>query len=112
MQPEISTTSAAHDPHSAEAVKKHVKVYVAVFLALLVLTGITVAASKLHLTPAVAVTVALAIAAVKGSLVAGFFMHLISERAVIYWVLAVCVVFFFALMLLPAFTDVEMVKTG
>jgi hypothetical protein len=36
-------------------------------------------------------------------------MHLVSEKQVIFWVLAVTVVFFAALMLLPVFTEVESV---
>ena len=32
---------------------------------------------------------------------AGYFMHLISERKLIYWVLGVTVAFFFVVLLLP-----------
>ena len=41
------------------------------------------------------------IASIKGSLVACYFMHLISEKKIIYWVLALTVVFFVVLMLVP-----------
>jgi hypothetical protein len=34
-------------------------------------------------------------------------MHLISERRLIYWVLALCAVFFAVLMALPSLTYVE-----
>jgi caa(3)-type oxidase subunit IV len=51
-----------------------------------------------------AVSVAVLIALVKGSLVAGYFMHLISEKKLIYAVLAVTVVFFAALLALPVVT--------
>ena len=40
----------------------------------------------------------------KGSLVACYFMHLISERKLILYVLALTVVFFFILLLLPMIT--------
>ena len=40
-------------------------------------------------------------ASVKGSLVASYFMHLISERKFIYFIIALTVVFFIGLMLLP-----------
>jgi caa(3)-type oxidase subunit IV len=53
---------------------------------------------------AIAVPVALFIALVKGSLVAGYFMHLISEKKLIYAVLVLTVVFFAALLALPAIT--------
>jgi cytochrome c oxidase subunit 4 len=84
-----------------DEVKKHVRVYITVFIALMALTLITVAVSTLHLNVVAAVTVALIIAAVKASLVAAYFMHLISERKVIYAALALTAVFFLALMFLP-----------
>ena len=92
---------------SAEEVSKHVRVYLTVFVALAALTVLTVAVSYLHLSAGLAVLVALAIATVKGSLVAGYFMHLISEKRVIYGLLIVTVVVFGALMLLPIFTEIE-----
>ena len=79
----------------------HVKIYISVFVALMVLTLVTVGVSRLHLSVPAAVTVALVVATIKGSLVACYFMHLISERRLIYAVLAVTVVFFFVLLSLP-----------
>lgn len=93
-----------------EEIQKQVRIYILIGVALGVLTIVTVAASYLHLPVGQAVALAVVIATVKGSLVAGFFMHLISERQVIYAVLAICVVFFAVLMCLPIFTDVEMVS--
>ncbi|MDP6777614.1 MAG: cytochrome C oxidase subunit IV family protein [Candidatus Latescibacteria bacterium] len=92
---------------SAAEVSKHVRVYLTVFVALAALTVLTVAVSYLHLSAGLAVLVALAIATVKGSLVAGYFMHLISEKRVIYGLLIVTVVVFGALILLPIFTEIE-----
>ncbi len=69
---------AAHD------VKKEVRVYLMVFAALAFLTVVTVLVSRVHLGLAGNITVALIIATFKASLVAGYFMHLISERQVIY----------------------------
>lgn len=85
-------------------VKKHVRTYIAVFVSLMVLTLVTVAVSYLHLSIGWAVAVALLIATVKGSLVACYFMHLISERKLIYAVMALTVVFFVVLLLVPLFT--------
>ena len=62
------------------------------------------AVSYLHLSVPLAVTVALLVATIKGSLVACYFMHLISEKKLIYAVLALTVVFFVALLALPAVT--------
>jgi cytochrome c oxidase subunit 4 len=90
---------------TAEEIKKHVKVYILVFVALAALTVITVGISYLHLATPYAVTLALIVATVKGSLVAAYFMHLISEKKVIYWVLGICVFFFVFLMALPTFTS-------
>ena len=91
----------------AEEIRKHTKVYLAVFVALTALTVLTVAVSYLHLSVWLAVLVALAIATVKGSLVAGYFMHLISEKRVIYGLLIITVVVFGALLLLPIITQIE-----
>ena len=85
---------------SPEEVKKHVKVYVMVFGALAVLTVVTVAVSYLDLNILPALFIALIIAFVKGGLVAGYFMHLISEKKVIYWVLVLTVVFLICMFLL------------
>ena len=66
-------------------VARHVKVYITVFIALLAGTLLTVTMYYLHFNSvAVTVTIALFIATVKASLVAGFFMHLVSERKAIY----------------------------
>ena len=89
--------------HAAD-IDKHVRVYITVFVALMALTIITVAVSYLHLPLAFAVTVALLVATVKGSLVACYFMHLISEKKLIYAVLALTAVFFVALLALPVLT--------
>lgn len=87
--------------HSPEEVARHVRVYVTVFGALLALTAITVAASYLNVSMGVAILIALLIATVKGSLVACYFMHLISERKLILAVLLLTVAFFVILMSLP-----------
>ena len=89
--------------HAAD-IDRHVKVYITVFVALMVLTIVTVAISRLHLSVPVAVKVALLVATIKGSLVACYFMHLISEKKLIYAVLALTVAFFVALMVLPVVT--------
>ncbi len=81
------------DVSHAEDIKKHVRVYMMVFGALAVLTVVTVAVAYLHLSPWPALIVALIIASVKGSLVAAYFMHLISEQKVIRWILIMTGVF-------------------
>ena len=90
-----------------EEFKKHLGKYYVVFVALLCLTAVTVGVSYLHLHRPLAIAVALVIAAVKAGLVAGVFMHLISERKVIYAVLVLTAAFFLLVLLLPSFTVFE-----
>ncbi len=89
----------------AALVKQHARVYVMVFVALAVLTVVTVAISYLHLPTVLAISVALVVASVKAGLVAGYFMHLVSEEKVILWLLLLCAAFFVALMVLPVGTE-------
>ena len=89
--------------HAAD-IDKHVRIYITVFVALMVLTVVTVAISYLHLPTHLAIAVALIVATIKGSLVACYFMHLISEKKLIYAVLALTAFFFVALLALPIFT--------
>ena len=89
---------------SAAEIDRHVRVYVTVFVTLMALTIVTVTVSRFHLPVPIAVTVALLVAIIKGSLVACYFMHLVSEKKLIYAVLALTVVFFVALLALPVLT--------
>jgi cytochrome c oxidase subunit IV len=89
--------------HAAD-IDRHVRVYITFFVALMALTIITVGISYLHLPVPMAVTAALLVATVKGSLVACYFMHLISEKKLIYAVLALTAAFFVALLSLPVLT--------
>ncbi|MFN0149796.1 MAG: cytochrome C oxidase subunit IV family protein [bacterium] len=82
-------------------IQKQVRGYKLIFAALAVGTVITVAVSYIHLPIAIGLVVALLIATVKGSLVAGWFMHLKSEVKPIYWLLGVSVLFFLLLLLWP-----------
>ena len=85
-------------------IDKHVRIYITVFVALMVLTIVTVTVSRFHLPVPIAVTVALLVAIIKGSLVACYFMHLISEKKLIYAVLGLTAVFFVVLLALPVVT--------
>ncbi len=85
-------------------IDRHVRIYITVFVALMVLTIVTVTVSRYHLPMPIAVTVALIVATIKGSLVACYFMHLISEKKMIYAVLGLTAAFFLALLALPVLT--------
>ena len=88
------------DTPNIQDIQKHVRGYIGVFVTLAALTIVTVAISYLHLTPVLAVTVALTIATIKASLVGCYFMHLISEKKLIYAVLGITAVFFVAMMII------------
>src|SRR5678816_2968922 len=100
----MTSDHAADLGHNAADIDRRVKIYITVFVALMVLTIVTVAVSRFHLPVHIAVTVALLVAVIKGSLVACYFMHLISEKKLIYAVLALTVAFFIALLTLPVLT--------
>ena len=85
-----SVKEAAHDA-------VHVRGYLAVFGALLVLTMVTVGVSYLDLPMTPTVVIAVAIASLKAALVAMFFMHLKGERPLVYWSLGLTAVLFVAL---------------
>jgi cytochrome c oxidase subunit IV len=97
------TSDHAATDHAVD-IDRHVRIYITVFVALMALTIITVAVSRYHLPVPIAVSVALLVATIKGSLVACYFMHLISEKKLIYAVLALTAAFFVALLALPVLT--------
>jgi len=90
-------STAEHSDHIAS----HVRRYLYVFLALVFGTILTVWASYIHFpSREINIAVALVIASCKAFLVAGFFMHLISEKKMIYGVLGFTAFFFTGLMAL------------
>jgi cytochrome c oxidase subunit 4 len=99
----MTTTSSDHADHAVD-IDRHVRIYITVFVALMVLTIVTVAIAELHLPVHIAISIALLVATIKGSLVACYFMHLISEKKLIYAVLALTAAFFIALLALPVLT--------
>ena len=95
---------ASTDSHD---IKKEVRGYIGVFIALAALTALTVAASYLDVSGMTHILIAMAIATVKGGLVAAYFMHLISEKKLIYSTLILTAVFFVVLMILPLSTSLD-----
>src|SRR6185436_17971825 len=89
------------DAHSPEHFSHHVRRYLYVFYALIFGTIVTVGASYIQFgSYAMNIAVALTIALAKAFLVAGYFMHLISERKMVYGILAFTAFFFAGLMAL------------
>jgi hypothetical protein len=62
---------------------------------------ITVLANQVHLAVPFAITVALIIASIKGSMVGAVFMHLNHEKKWVYGTLLLTVAFFIVLMIVP-----------
>ena len=90
---------------SAEETRKHVDIYMKVAGALAVLTAVTVLASYLNVAVPLAIIIAIIIATAKGSLVVSYFMHLVDEKSrTLAFALALTVVFWLALMLIPLLT--------
>ena len=87
-----------------EAIKRSVRLYMMIGAALFVCTGITVAVNQVHLAIPLAITVALIIATIKGSMVASVFMHLSHEKKWIYGALILTLGGFLILMAVPFFT--------
>jgi cytochrome c oxidase subunit 4 len=84
-----------------------VRGYLIVFGTLLVLTLVTVGASYLRLPMGLTIALALSIATVKAGLVAGVFMHLTHERAMIYATLVLTAVLAVALFTFTAWTEAD-----
>lgn len=99
--------------HSDPAViQKSVRGYMTVFGLLMIFTVITVAVAGFDFAVPVAITVALIIAAMKGTMVAAVFMHLSHERWWVYGTLLLTVAFFIVLLLLPVLTTIDGLGTG
>jgi cytochrome c oxidase subunit 4 len=99
----MTSEHAATSGHAGD-IDKHVRIYITVFVTLMVLTLITVGISRVHLPVPLAIAAALIVATIKGTLVACYFMHLISEKKLIYAVLVLTIVFFVVLLGLPILT--------
>jgi cytochrome c oxidase subunit IV len=86
----------AHDEHGAHNVAKHVRGYLVVGATLLTFTAITVFLSYVNFgTQKANIAVAMLVATFKACLVAAIFMHLSSEKRMIYRILIFT--FFFVL---------------
>ena len=96
---------------SVKNMTHHIANYRKVFIYLLIGTALTVIASYLelnvHNSIAGAIFIGLLIASIKGYLVAANFMHLNSERKMIYWILLLTVFFLSILLFIPILWDLN-----
>jgi caa(3)-type oxidase subunit IV len=92
-------------------IRKHVRTYWMIGGALYVFTVITVAVNQVQLAVPLAITVALIVATIKGSMVASVFMHLNHEKTWIYWALLLTLAGFVVLLTIPVFTVMDTIGT-
>ena len=99
---------------SAKEMAHHIANYRKVFIFLLIGTALTVASSYMEFNVqssiAGAVFVGLTIATIKGYLVAANFMHLNSEKKIIYWILLLTVFFLGLLLFIPLLWDLNLMS--
>ncbi len=87
----------------------HTKIYFVIGTALLVGTIVTVLARYWEFNSvALTIAIALFIASIKAFLVAGYFMHLLSEKKMIYLVLATTAAFLLGMVGLILWSDADM----
>lgn len=86
----------------------NIKLYLAIFATLMLLTGLTVLVSYWHLPPAAAIFVGVAIASIKAGLVVAFFMHLKGEHKLIYYFLGILAFTMIGFLLIP--TDFRLLR--
>ena len=96
---------------SNKDIAHHITHYRNVFIYLIIGTALTVAASYLEFNVkdsiAGAIFIGLLIASIKGYLVAANFMHLNSEKKMIYWILMLTVFFLALLLFIPLLWDLN-----
>ena len=89
----------------------HIANYRKIFIFLLIGTAFTVWASYIEFNVqnsiAGAIFVGLTIASIKGYLVAANFMHLNSEKKMIYWILLLTIFFLIPLLFVPLLWDLN-----
>ena len=104
-------TAHSQDAHDEAHIKEAARRYIYVFVALLAGTIITVLARYIPFgVRAINIAVALFIASIKAFLVAGYFMHLISEKKLIYGLLGATAFFFTGLMALLIWSNADHVS--
>ena len=96
---------------SNKDIAHHITHYRNVFIYLLIGTALTVGASYLEFNVkdsiAGAIFIGLLIASIKGYLVAANFMHLNSEKKMIYWILMLTVFLLVLLLFIPLLWDIN-----
>jgi cytochrome c oxidase subunit 4 len=107
MEKSMENSGKAINPKSGNMRKETgPAMYVGVWILLLALTGLTVAAASINLDGGMVIVVCLAIAAVKSMLVLLFFMHLFFEKRLVIKLLIPIVIITLAIFIGLTYTDV------
>ncbi len=85
----------------AQDIQQELRKHFVIFGFLIALTIVNFFVSRLHLPPVMTVVSVLSIAAFQAFLVLCYFMHLISERKLIYFFLIITILCFVGLIFLP-----------
>jgi caa(3)-type oxidase subunit IV len=98
-EPPSAAQASAADAHHVD-LNSYIRLCAVIFLVILCITSGMIATSFAHIGEGWTLKVALilAIAVVNAFLVAGYLMHLLSEKKLVYTVLSFTVVFFIGLM--------------
>lgn len=96
---------SSHDSHNenAHAHKPSYGIYILIWVALLILTGLTVAVAGINFGNLTVIT-ALTVASVKSYLVLEYFMHLKHEKKM-FWIFVYTSLFFLGVSLILLFAD-------
>ncbi|PTY03587.1 hypothetical protein DB346_06880 [Verrucomicrobia bacterium LW23] len=108
----VSSDPHAPDPHEIEHIEQHIKLYWIIFGSLFVLTIITVLVAYLPFSTWGHIICALIIATFKAGLVVAVFMHMMTEKKLIYQVMIGAVVCAFILFFLTWFAWYDPIHWG
>ncbi len=84
-------------------IQKETKNYLVIFGGLLILTGVSLGVHFMHLPVQLSIVIIIGIALTQAAISAAYYMHLISEKKLIFFVLAMAASFFLAMILLISF---------
>ncbi len=90
-----------HTTETKENIQKEIKKHITIYILLLILTVINFSLSRMHLSAVETLSGVLSIALIQGSMVVCYFMHLLSEKKMIHFVLILTIILAAGLLFLP-----------
>ena len=88
---------------TTQDIQKETKNYLVIFGGLILLGGVAIGVHFLQLPIKLSIVIILAIALTQAAISAAYYMHLIAEKKLIYFVLIMAAAFFLSMILLIAF---------